>query len=126
MTLMPVSEFRVHTHEWDIIRHTVVWKFSPAALGFIWVNLKQDSEEDNDHTWLWAITVLLFMAVFYGVLLWLWSYRAGGLPVAPAAVDAANLSLRAGEGETLEIWPEIKNKCAVRLGGTVAHLWFEC
>lgn len=26
--------------------------------------------------------------------------------MAPAAVDAADLSLRAGEGETLEIWPE--------------------
>lgn len=35
-----------------------------------------------------------------------WSHRAGRLPVAPAAVDAADLSLRAGEGETLEIWPE--------------------
>lgn len=26
--------------------------------------------------------------------------------MAPSAVDAANLSLRAREGETLEIWPE--------------------
>lgn len=30
--------------------------------------------------------------------------------MAPAAVDAADLSLRAGEGETLEIWPERKTK----------------
>ena len=41
-----------------------------------------------------------------GVLEKLWSHRAGRLPVAPAAVDAADLGLRAGEGETLEVWPE--------------------
>lgn len=34
------------------------------------------------------------------------SHRARRLPVAPAAVDAADLRLRAGDGETLEIWPE--------------------
>lgn len=48
--------------------------------------------------------------VFHNVLVCQGSHRAGRLPVAPSAVDAANLSLRAREGETLEIWPETEEK----------------
>ena len=34
--------------------------------------------------------------------------------MAPDAVDAADLSLRAGEGETLEIWPETQETIWLR------------
>lgn len=34
------------------------------------------------------------------------SHRTGGFPVAPAAVDAADLGLGAGQGQTLEVRPE--------------------
>lgn len=44
----------LNTHEWDIIRHAVVWKLSTTALGFIWVNLKQDSEENDEHWICWT------------------------------------------------------------------------
>lgn len=37
-------------------------------------------------------------------------HRTGRLPVASAAVDAADLGLRAGEGETLKIWPETQGR----------------
>lgn len=42
---------------------------------------------------------------------WVWlvelrSHRTGWLPVAPAAVDAADLGLGAGQGQTLEVRPE--------------------
>lgn len=33
------------------------------------------------------------------------SYRTGWFPVAPAAVDAADLGLGARQGQTLEVWP---------------------
>lgn len=48
--------------------------------------------------------------MFHNVLARHGSHRAGRLPVAPAAVDAANLGLRAREGETLKIWPETEEK----------------
>lgn len=48
--------------------------------------------------------------MFHNVLVCRGSHRAGRLPVAPTAVDAANLSLRAREGETLKIWPETEEK----------------
>ena len=38
------------------------------------------------------------------------THRARRLPVAPAAVDAADLGLRAGERETLKVWPEKRNQ----------------
>lgn len=38
------------------------------------------------------------------------AHRARRLPVAPAAVDAADLRLRAGEGETLEVRPETQER----------------
>lgn len=40
------------------------------------------------------------------VLDWFWSHRTGRFPVAAAAVDAADLSLWAGQRDTLKIWPE--------------------
>lgn len=43
------AALRVDTHKGDVIRHTVIWKFGPAALGFIWVNLERDGERDNKH-----------------------------------------------------------------------------
>lgn len=43
--------------------------------------------------------------------------------MAPAAVDAANLSLRAGERETLEIWPETNETVRTEgeSSGSVGH-----
>lgn len=51
--------------------------------------------------------------MFHNILVCRGSHRAGRLPVAPSAMDAANLSLRAREGETLEIWPETEENTFV-------------
>lgn len=48
---MPVIDLKQllddDTHKGDIIGHTVIWKFGPVALGFIWVNLEGDGEKKN-------------------------------------------------------------------------------
>jgi hypothetical protein len=48
------------------------------------------------------------------------SHRTWWLSVTPAAVDAAHICLRTGEGETLKIWP-VKEKAHLKRVTGVPH-----
>lgn len=108
------------THKRDVFRHSVIGKFGPRTFAFVWVNLairrrKADVRPGGGCRVLLRSFQSLRPMLPLSLESDFWSvssgsageaHRAGGVPVTSDAVDAADLRLRAGQRDALEVRPE--------------------